>query len=204
MYNTPEDLYWKIADLGKGIITSTARLHKFPTPLASSAEQLYLTSLVHGYGPKDDSSLVRMYTSEPIASVKCTLSPEETARRLQMVIKCMQYTNIVAAAEAVAFARYLNVDMKQFYDLVINAAGGSKMFNTLGVTMGEGITKGKAPEGTLSIDGIIEELSAIVQEARDSFTPLHLATEALTQYMVAQRRGWGSEAATSIVRVWED
>lgn len=145
-----------------------------------------------------------MYTPDPIASVKCTLTPEETSRRLQMVIKCMQYTNIVAAAEAVAFARYLKVDMKQFYDLVINAAGGSKMFNTLGVKMGEGIDKGKAPAGLLSIDGIISELSAIVQEARDLFTPLHLATEALTQYLIAQRRGWGSEAATSIIRVWEN
>jgi 3-hydroxyisobutyrate dehydrogenase len=144
-----------------------------------------------------------MYTSDSLVSVKCTLSPEETARRLKMVTTLMQYTNIVAAAEAVAFAKYLNVDMKQFFHLVINAAGGSRMFNTLGVTMGQGITTGEAPQGTLRIDNIINDLSAIVQEARDLYTPLHLATEALNQYIFAQRRGWGGEAATSIIRVWE-
>lgn len=159
---------------------------------------------MHGYGPKDDSSLVRMYTPDSLVSVKCTLSPEETARRLKMVTSLMQYTNIVAAAEAVAFARYLHVDMKQFFDLVINAAGGSKMFNTLGVIMGQGITTGEAPKGTLRIDDVVKDLSAIVQEARDFYTPLHLATEALNQYTFAQTRGWGAEAATSIIRMWEN
>lgn len=148
--------------------------------------------------------MVRMYTSESVTSVKSSLSPEETTRRLKMVTKAMQYTNIVSAAEAVSFARYLNVDMTQFYDLVINAAGGSKMFNTLGATMIKGIPKGDAPVGTLTIDTIIKELSDIVQEARDQFIPLNLATAALTQYVGAQRRGWGGEAATSVIRVWED
>ncbi|KAH8703364.1 putative oxidoreductase [Talaromyces proteolyticus] len=186
-----------------GIITSTARLQKFPTPLSSTAEQVYLTGLVYGWGPKDDSAMVRMYTSEPIIKVNSTLSPEETSRRLRMVTKLMQYTNIVAAAEAVAFARHLNVDMTQFYDLVINAAGGSKMFNTLGATMIKGIPIGVAATGDLTVDDIVKELSDIVQEARDLYTPLNLATAALNQYLVAQRRGWGKEAATSIIRAWE-
>ncbi|CRG91175.1 3-hydroxyisobutyrate dehydrogenase [Talaromyces islandicus] len=187
-----------------GIITSTARLQKFPTPLSSTAEQVYLTGLLHGWGPKDDSAMVRMYTSESLTKVQSTLSPEETTRRLQIVTKAMKYTNIVSAAEAVAFARHLNVDMTQFYDLVINAAGGSNMFNTLGATMIKGIPKGQAPAETLTIDTIIKELSDIVQEARDLYIPLNLATTALNQYVGAQRRGWGGEAATSVIRVWED
>lgn len=148
--------------------------------------------------------MVRMYTSESVTKVKCTLSPEEASRRLQTVIKAMQYTNIVSAAEAVAFARYLNVDMTQFYDLVSNAAGGSKMFNTLGAEMIKGGTTGTAPTGSLTVDQIIKELSEIVQEARDLYVPLNLATTALNQYVVAHRRGWGAEAATSVIRVWEN
>lgn len=121
-----------------------------------------------------------------------------------MVTKAMQYTNIVATAEAVAFARYLNADMAQFYELVIDAAGASKVFKTVGATMIKGIPKGEAPAGSLTVDKIIKELSDIVQEARDFFIPLNLATTALSQFIVAQRRGWGGEAATSVIRVWED
>lgn len=188
----------------QGIITSTARLQKFPTPLCSTSEQVYLTGLLHGWGPKDDSAMVRMYTSESVTSVKSTLSPEETTRRIEMVVKAMKYTNIVATAEAVAFARYLDADLTQFYELVIEAAGASKVFKTLGATMIKGVAKGEAPAGSLTVDKVIKELSDIVQEARDLFIPLNLATTALNQYIVAQRRGWGAEDATSVIRVWDD
>lgn len=188
----------------KGIITSTARLHKFPVPLSSTAEQTYLTGLLYGWGPRDDSAMVRMYYPDPIAKVQSSKSPEEAAADLEKVVKLMTYTNICAAAEAIAFARFLKVDTNQFYDLVVNAAGGSKIFRTLGDIMIKGIPKGPAPEGTLSIDRVIEELSEIIQKGRDLYTPLNLATEALNVFLLAQRQGWGAEASTSVIRVWEN
>lgn len=54
----------------QGIITSQARQHNFPTPLCSTAEQIYLSALLHGYGPKDDSAMVRQYYATPIADVQ--------------------------------------------------------------------------------------------------------------------------------------
>lgn len=148
--------------------------------------------------------MVRMYYPESITKVQVTKSPEEVAKGLEMVTKLMKYTNIVGTAEATAFAKYLNADMTQFYDLVTKAAGGSKMFNALAPVMAKDVPTGPAPAGTQSIDEIIKELSEIVQVARDLYCPLNLATEALTQYLVAQRRGWGAEASTSIIRVWEN
>jgi 3-hydroxyisobutyrate dehydrogenase len=147
--------------------------------------------------------MVRMYYPESITKVQVTKSPEEVAKGLEMVTKLMKYTNIVGAAEATAFAKYLKADMTQFYDLVTNAAGASKMFNTLAPAMTKTPT-GPAPVGSQSIDVIIKELSEIVQVARDLYCPLNLATEALNQYLVAQRRGWGAEASPSVIRVWEN
>lgn len=45
-----------------GIITSEARRSGFPTPMTSTAEQVYFSGLGRGYGPDDDSSLIRLYT----------------------------------------------------------------------------------------------------------------------------------------------
>lgn len=48
-------------DFGKGIVVSTARTLQFPVPLASVAEQLYISGAAHGYGAEDDSGLVRVF-----------------------------------------------------------------------------------------------------------------------------------------------
>ncbi|KAH7232762.1 hypothetical protein BKA59DRAFT_446263 [Fusarium tricinctum] len=44
-----------------GIVTSTARSLQFPTPLASTAEQLYIAGAAQGFGSEDDSGLVRLF-----------------------------------------------------------------------------------------------------------------------------------------------
>jgi len=44
-----------------GIVVSTARALQFPAPLASVAEQLYISGAAQGYGAEDDSGLVRIF-----------------------------------------------------------------------------------------------------------------------------------------------
>ncbi|KAK2055340.1 hypothetical protein LY76DRAFT_596144 [Colletotrichum caudatum] len=44
-----------------GIVVSTARTLQFPAPLASVAEQLYISGAAQGYGAEDDSGLVRIF-----------------------------------------------------------------------------------------------------------------------------------------------
>ncbi|GKT87372.1 LOW QUALITY PROTEIN: ketose-bisphosphate aldolase class-II family protein [Colletotrichum tofieldiae] len=44
----------------QGIVVSTARALQFPAPLASVAEQLYISGAAQGYGAEDDSGLVRI------------------------------------------------------------------------------------------------------------------------------------------------
>ncbi|KAM5353397.1 hypothetical protein ACJ41O_000047 [Fusarium nematophilum] len=44
-----------------GIVVSTARTLQFPAPLASTAEQLYISGSGQGYGTEDDAGLVRVF-----------------------------------------------------------------------------------------------------------------------------------------------
>ncbi|KAE8396012.1 NAD binding domain of 6-phosphogluconate dehydrogenase-domain-containing protein [Aspergillus alliaceus] len=183
-----------------GIITTSARQHRFPTPLCTTAEQIYLSSLLQGYGPKDDSAMVRQYYPSPIASV--TAATEDPSDALQLVLDLMLGVNLVAAAEAIAFARYLKVDLAQFYDLVSAAAGGSKIFNTKGLEMIQGQIAEKAPTGSQTIDEVISKLETVVQKARDLHCPLHLGNAALNVLFTARRAGLGREGATSVIKVF--
>ncbi|PLB49092.1 putative dehydrogenase [Aspergillus steynii IBT 23096] len=184
-----------------GIITSQARQHNFPTPLCSTAEQTYLAALLHGYRPKDDSAMVRQYYASPIADVQATGQPQ-TTESLQLVLDLMLGINLVAAAEAVSLARYLNVDMAQFYRLVSDAAGASKVFVGRGLEMIEGKIGAQAPGGSQTVDEAIGRLENVVQKARDLYVPLHLANAALNMLLVAKRAGFGGEASTSVIRAY--
>ncbi|OQE31278.1 hypothetical protein PENSTE_c001G04692 [Penicillium steckii] len=181
-----------------GIITTSARQNQFPTPLCTTAEQVYLSALLQDYGPVDDSSMVRQYFKEPITKVNSTKSAEETAEALQLVLDVMEVTNLVAAAEAISFARYLKVDLKQFFTLVSDAAGASRQFMTKGLEMIEG-NIGKNNE---TINDAISRLEKGVQRARDLHCPLHLGNAALNVLFMAKRAGLGAEGSTSVIKAF--
>ncbi|KAL4779749.1 NAD binding domain of 6-phosphogluconate dehydrogenase-domain-containing protein [Aspergillus varians] len=182
-----------------GIITTTARQHNFPTPLCSTAEQIYLSALMHGWGPKDDSAMVRQYYAKPLSDVSPSADAEAAT---ELVLELMRGVNLVAAAEAVSFARYLNVDLAQFHGLVSQAAGASKSFIQQGLEMIEGRIGDKAPAGTPTVDQAAAKLEAVVQKARDLHCPLHLGNAALNVLFMAQRHGSGGQSSTSVIGVY--
>ncbi|KAK2829887.1 hypothetical protein FQN49_007161 [Arthroderma sp. PD_2] len=186
------------------IITNSARLNQFPVPLSSTAEQVYVSGLSHGYGPDDDAGMVRMYYPDPISKVASptTMTPEAKAKAMSLVISLLRNIHLCAAAEAVAFARYLNADMAQFYELVNAAAGGSLMFKSKGSEMIDGVKQaGVQVDRTLS--EAASELSAVVQEARNLNCPMYLGAAALGILHQAKQSGWGKDSDASVIRVWE-
>ncbi|KAF9894768.1 hypothetical protein FE257_006658 [Aspergillus nanangensis] len=185
-----------------GIITSSARQHRFPIPLCSTAEQIYLSALIQGWGPKDDSSMVRQYYAQPIAEVKSAASAEEQSASLQLVLDLMLGVNLVATAEAVSFARYLKVDLAQFHGLVAEAAGASRVFINKGLEMIEGRIGENAPAGSQTVDEAAARLETVVQKARDLHCPVHLGNAALSALYMARRHGLGSEGSTSVIKVF--
>ncbi|KAJ4171938.1 hypothetical protein NW754_007534 [Fusarium falciforme] len=57
-----------------GIVVSTARTLQFPLPLASTAEQLYISGSGQGYGTEDDAGLVRVFLPGSPDAVKAQAS----------------------------------------------------------------------------------------------------------------------------------
>ncbi|OJD15342.1 hypothetical protein AJ78_04387 [Emergomyces pasteurianus Ep9510] len=188
-----------------GIVTAAARLHNFPTPLCSVAEQIFLTALPLGFGGDDDASAVRLYYRDPItkAEAKAALNPESNAAALKIIVGLLTNIHLVAAAEAVSFARLLKVDLQQVYAVVNAAAGASKMFETRGPEMMAGLKDESGSRSTKTVNEAIAELAEAVQAARDLYCPLHLGNAALNMLYLAKKQGLGEKTDSHILRVYE-
>jgi 3-hydroxyisobutyrate dehydrogenase len=143
--------------------------------------------------------MIRQYYAKPLSEVSPSADPKAAT---ELVLELMRGVNLVAAAEAVAFARYLKVDLAQFHGLVTQAAGASKIFVQQGLEMIEGRIGDKAPQGLPTVEQAAAKLEAVVQKARDLHCPLHLGNAALNVLFQAQRHGSGRHSSTSVIRVY--
>ncbi|KAI3322369.1 NAD binding domain of 6-phosphogluconate dehydrogenase-domain-containing protein [Xylariaceae sp. AK1471] len=162
-----------------GIITSEAARLGFSTPMVGTAEQVYFSGIGRGYGPDDDSSLIRLYT-EGLKASESPLSEEGKAKKLALVRGLLKGIYLVATAEALAFAKFCRLDLDQVYDLCTNAAGGSKVFETVGpeimkILQGKQTAAGVEGESLRDVAGKLQEAIAEGQRLK---MPLYLGTEA--------------------------
>ena len=187
-----------------------ARLQSFPTPLTSTAEQVYLSGLSRGMGPEDDAGLIRLYLSKPDEKPAPSLNGtgENTASNMELVIQLLEGIHLCAAAEAIAFANHLKLDQTQFFDVVNSAAGGSWMFRDRGAKMIAKHGKHEKTEWMLidkqdTIETSVDNLSTVIQAARDADCPLYLGNAALNIILAMKRRGWGECTDDCIVKFWD-
>ncbi|KAH8893879.1 hypothetical protein GQ53DRAFT_745310 [Thozetella sp. PMI_491] len=191
-----------------GIITAEARRAGFPVPMTSIAEQGYFTALGRGYGPDDDSSLIRLYIEGkgkvgPVAGVA-----QAEADKLALVVDLLKGIHLAATAESLALGHSVGLDLDQVFELCINAAGGSKILETHGPAMiaalreGSAWRGGRAEEGTPTLQGFAEKLGAAVAEAQRLKVPLYLGNQALSLFLQALRHAPGASTPGSFVKVW--
>ncbi|KAI0880622.1 NAD binding domain of 6-phosphogluconate dehydrogenase-domain-containing protein [Annulohypoxylon maeteangense] len=182
-----------------GIITSEARRSGFSTPMTSTAEQVYFSGLGRGYGPDDDSSLIRLYTEGKgkVGPVKGVAESDES--KLKLVVALLKGIYLCSAAETIAFASRCNLDLDQVFDLCINAAGGSTMFQTVGpeiikLCRGQPLSIGDG-EG---FKELVQQLQEAVEEAQRLKTPVYLGSQALILAQLAAQLA--SEATDHVSR----
>lgn len=156
-----------------------ANLVDFPVPLCSIAEQLYITGLNKDYGANDDAGLVRLWTTEPVSSIQSSLSEDDKKAKLELVSNLLNGIHLCAAAEGISFAKNLGVPLAQYYELCVEAAGGSVQYKEQGTKMID-ILEGKQEQGQQNLQSYRDSLKAAIAEARDKKIPLHLGNGALS------------------------
>lgn len=192
-------------------ITSEARRAGFPCHMTAIAEQVYFYGLSRGYGSDDDSSLVRLYNEgkDKVGPVKGAVEDEKA--KIGLVINLLRGVHLCAAAETLAFAHHLGLDLDQVYDLCVHAAGGSQIFSKLGHGILQALRErtpleyraGGAKNGDLF--KMFQELEESVNEAQRLKVPVFLGTQALHLLRRALQSGRGQElkmVSECIVGVW--
>ncbi|KAM5365889.1 hypothetical protein ACJZ2D_010803 [Fusarium nematophilum] len=190
------------------IITFEARRAGFPTPMTSAAEQAYFSGLGKGFGPDDDSGLIRLYTEGKgrVGPVSGSASTEE--EKLELVAGLLKGIHLCAAVEALSFAHFVGLDLDQVFELCINAAGGSSILSSAGSeimdTLRGKITPEKQASAGKGDELILRGLSAAVDEAQRLKVPVFLGSAALNILYSATRPGnqGATLARESLVRVW--
>jgi 3-hydroxyisobutyrate dehydrogenase len=172
--------------------------------MASTAEQVYFSGLAQGFGAQDDAGMLRIYYPEPMLDVKCTLEPAAKAAKLKLVVDMLVGIYVCATAEAIAFAQHVNLPLDQFYELAVDAAGGSHVFREVGAQVIKGL-KGDASVWSRSgrrLDDVAKGLSEAVKEAQNVKCPAFLMNAALSILMLAKRAEEKEASAASVVKIW--
>lgn len=157
--------------------------------------------------------MVRTYYTHPISKVTEYFAKEpdklQSVESCSIIIGLLKAIHLCAAAEAIAFAHHLEIDLEQFYELCIDASGGSAMFRDRGVLMIRAISGG-APSGNTSamdqkqtIHDIIQELEEVLQAAQKVQSPLHLGAAARNLLLLAERKLGKDARDFEIVRFWQ-
>jgi 3-hydroxyisobutyrate dehydrogenase len=160
-----------------------SRSANFPSKLCSVAEQVYFSALDRGWGANDDSGLVRLWTSEPVSKINCTLSGSDKESALQLVVDLLTGIHLVSAAEALSLAQHVGIPLPQFYELACDAAGGSAMFKSAGGKLIE-ILEGKDAGKGEVLGGYAEKLKIAVDKAQEIKCPVYLGSAALNGLLV--------------------
>lgn len=183
------------------IITVEARRAQFPTPMTSAAEQVYFSSLGKGYGPDDDGGLVRLYTER-----KDQPGPAKSAAKdkadISLVVDLLKGIHLCAAAEALAFAHHVGLDLDQVFELCINAAGGSSMLSEVGPDIMK-LLRGQTIEGdNAALRSLAGSLERAVDEAQALKVPVFLGSAALNLIRMGLRSGPPDAPRGYMVNVW--
>ncbi|KAL8643454.1 MAG: hypothetical protein Q9226_008360 [Calogaya cf. arnoldii] len=177
-----------------GIITSTSRAHKFPLPLLSTAEQLYLTAITQGWGTEDDCVLVRLYLppSKPdLVATQAGTSFKEASIPLhnnitwETIRDLMIGVHTASITEAMGFCEYLGIDVGLMYDIVSNAAGNSRVFEECFRGMGK---MGWSVAGVEDVEVVKERVAKAIDAVYPLRYPLYLSSTALQEFWRQGRR----------------
>lgn len=117
-----------------GIVTDAARALQFPTPLAATAEQLYLQGVQAGLLRDDDAKLVQIYLPHGKGDLVAAKAEADVRMRASFqvskdtIVDLLAGIHLAAAVEAMAFCKALGMDRRILSDIVAQAAGKSEMF----------------------------------------------------------------------------
>ncbi|MCO5612204.1 hypothetical protein L7F22_066466 [Adiantum nelumboides] len=123
------------------------------------------------------------------------------ASKVQMVEKLLLGIHIAAAAEAMALGASAGLNTWDLYEIIINAAGSSRAFETRVPQM---LSNADCLEvETSTLDNVTKDMNSILEEARVLLFPLPLAAIGHQYFRMGSSCGYGTFPDATVVKVWE-
>ncbi|EME44103.1 hypothetical protein DOTSEDRAFT_71789 [Dothistroma septosporum NZE10] len=178
-------IIWKDA----AIVTDTARKALIPTPVADTAEQMYIQGGQAGLTKVDDAALVQLYLprSQPDLVSRMTTADVNMNSSHKVgkdtIVDLLSGIHLAASIEGMAFCKHLGMDRQTLYEIISKAAGWNAMFTKYIPAMLEkdAWTLADCP-GAAEVG---QKLAAAVQKAQAINYPSPMASSALQQFYFA-------------------
>ena len=187
-----------------------AKLAAFHAPLSAVAEQVFTAALSAGLGKEDDGNVVMLWErlgGRSVAEQGSEKDAEEEAQQpggeeaIETISDLLNGVYIVAAAEALAFARRKGMDLADVFKVVGTSAATSKPL----VRFKDELSwpdKHSPVADQPSVAATLTSLNTVLREGQRVNTPLFLTQAAQQVFTVAANKGWEHEGASIIGKLW--
>ncbi|MBE9373669.1 NAD(P)-dependent oxidoreductase [Saccharopolyspora sp. HNM0983] len=119
------------------------------------------------------------------------------AQGLKAINQLLAGVHIAAAAEAVALAREMGLDLETVIGSLTQGAAGSFMLGDRGPRMLDAYRDGAEVRSRLDI--FVKDMGIVTEVARDNHVPVSLAAAAQQLYLLGERAGLGADDDSSVV-----
>lgn len=116
---------------------------------------------------------------------------------VKIIHQLLAGVHIAAGAEAMALAARANIPLDVMYDVVVNAAGNSWMFENRMKHVVEGDYSPKS-----AVDIFVKDLNLVRDTGKMLQFPLPLASTALNMFTEASNRGFGKDDDSAVIKIF--
>lgn len=116
---------------------------------------------------------------------------------VKIIHQLLAGVHIAAGAEAMALAARANIPLDVMYDVVVNAAGNSWMFENRMKHVVDGDYSPKS-----AVDIFVKDLNLVRDTGKILQFPLPLASTALNMFTEASNKGFGKEDDSAVIKIF--
>ncbi|KAJ5925760.1 hypothetical protein N7454_007270 [Penicillium verhagenii] len=181
------------------IVTSEGLLQDFYLPIASATERLYQFAARMGYEKEDDASLVRIFLAQsPSLVAEATLyQGPDIMHESETICQLMETVHTLAAVEALALGKKLELPTNTLVSIISNAAGASESFKKVASM----ILTGDSSSG-YTITKTRDRLREVITLAQKHSYPLQLGSTTFQLLQQAVAYGLGMEGQAALLKLW--
>lgn len=194
-----------------GIVNDEARMISFPAPLSAVTEQVFTAGIGAGLAKEDDGNIVKLWErfggkavveSGSVEDEEALAAKSEGGEDAIKTVGDLLYAvHLVAAAEALAFARRKNMNLDEVFNVVGTSAATSVPLVSFKDELSHP-SKFEPKAGQPTVAQVLESLKKVIASAKRTNTPLFLCQAALVRLTEAAAKGWGDKGASIVGRLW--